>query len=377
MGHPSCVFSEQNKNKCLPESSRFPAPALDSGGGLGIEAGTFHACLPEPKMDRLEPKLVTIFGGAGFVGTQIVQLLARRGHRIRVAVRRPELAGHVKMYGSVGQIQPIQANLRNAASVRHAVQGADIVINLVGIGHSAGKQSFEAVHVDGARNVAEAARTTGASTLVHMSALGVDKAAEVSRYAASKLDGEAAVLEAFPNAVIMRPSIIFGPGDGFFNLMGALARFFPVLPLIGGDTKFQPVYVGDVAEAFALAAEGKVKGGRIYELGGPQVETYRALMERVQREAARKRPMLPLSPGIAKLLALPLSILPGTPLITADQVELLGVDNVVSEAASRDKRTLAAFGITPTAMDAILPSYMYRFRKYGQFDRDNAPAPIL
>ncbi|WP_332700574.1 complex I NDUFA9 subunit family protein [Devosia sp.] len=328
-------------------------------------------------MDRLEPKLVTIFGGAGFVGTQIVQLLARRGHRIRVAMRRPDLAGHVKMYGSVGQVQPIQANLRDAASVRHAVQGADIVINLVGIGYASGKQSFEAVHVDGARHVAEAAKAAGASTMVHMSALGVDKAAAVSRYAASKLDGEAAVLKAFANAVIIRPSIIFGQGDGFFNLMGALARFFPVLPLIGGDTRFQPVYVGDVAQAFVLAAEGKVKGGRIYELGGPQVETYRDLMARVQREAARNRPMLPLSPGIAKLLAMPLAILPGKPLLTADQVELLGVDNVVSDAASKDKRTFSAFGITPTAMDAILPSYMYRFRKYGQFDRDNAPAPVL
>ncbi|MHA6689408.1 complex I NDUFA9 subunit family protein [Devosia sp. A449] len=328
-------------------------------------------------MDRFEPRLVTIFGGSGFVGTQLVQLLAQNGHRIRVAVRRPDLAGHTRMYGSVGQVQPIQANLRNAASVRRAVAGADIVINLVGVGHSRGAQSFQAVHVDGAANVAAAARDAGASTLVHMSALGVDVAAEVSRYAASKLAGEAAVLAAFPNAIIMRPSILFGQDDGFFNLMGALARFFPVLPLIGGNTRFQPAYVTDVAEAFLRAAEGRVKTGRIYELGGPQVATHRELIELVQREAARNRPLLPLSAGFAKLLALPFAILPGKPLLTADQVELLGVDNVVSDAAIKDKRSFAAFGIVPTAMETILPSYLYRYRKAGQFDRDNAPAPIL
>ena len=328
-------------------------------------------------MDANQPAVVTIFGGAGFVGTQIVQLLAKRGHRIRVAVRRPDLAGHTRMFGSVGQIVPIQANVRNAASVRRAVAGADIVINLVGIGHSRGAQTFEAVHVDGAANIAAAAKAAGTSTLVHMSALGVDLAADVSAYAASKLAGEAAVLKAFPDAVIMRPSILFGQGDGFFNLMGALARMLPVLPLIGGATRFQPAYVGDVAEAFAQAAEGQAKSGRIYELGGPQVETHKDLLVRVQREAGRNRPMLPLPSGIAKLLALPFAILPFPPLLTGDQVELLGVDNVVSDAAIKDKRTFAAFGIKPTAMDTILPTYMYRYRKHGQFDRDNAPAPIL
>lgn len=328
-------------------------------------------------MDSLDPKLVTIFGGSGFVGTQIVQALARKGHRIRVAVRRPDLAGHTRIFGSVGQIMPIQANVRNAASVRRAVSGADIVINLVGIRFSRGAQNFDAVHVDGAANIAEAARAAGVSTLVHMSALGVDKAAEVSAYAASKLAGEEAVLKAFPNAIILRPSVLFGQGDGFFNLMGGLSRMLPVLPLIGGDTRFQPAYVGDVAEAFTLAAEGKVRAGRIYELGGPQIETHKDLIARVQREAGRKRPTLPLSAGLAKLLALPFAILPFPPLLTSDQVELLGVDNVVSDAAIKDKRSFAAFGITPTAMDAILPTYMFRYRKHGQFDRDNAPAPVL
>ena len=328
-------------------------------------------------MDRIAPRLVTIFGGGGFVGSRVVQELARNGHRVRVAVRRPNLAAHTRMFGSVGQVMPIQANVRNLASVRRAVAGADIVINLVGVGHSRGAQTFEAVHVDGAGNVATAAREAGAGTLVHMSALGVDHAADVSQYAQSKLLGEQAVLEAFPNAVVMRPSIMFGPGDGFFNLMGALSRLLPVFPLISGSTRFQPAYVGDVAEAVAQAAEGRVKTGRIYELGGPQVETHRELIARVQREAGRNRPVLALSSGLAKLLALPLTILPFPPLLTSDQVELLGVDNVVSDSAIKDKRTFAAFGIAPTAMDAILPDYMYRYRKHGQFDRDNAPAPIL
>ncbi|WP_193337632.1 complex I NDUFA9 subunit family protein [Devosia beringensis] len=320
-------------------------------------------------MESLDPKLVTVFGGSGFVGTQIVQLLAAKGHRVRVAVRRPDLAGHVRPLGTVGQVVPIQANIRNLASIERAVAGADIVINLVGIGANSGAQTFTAVHVDGARAIAQAAKAAGVSALVHMSALGVDKAAGISQYAASKLEGEAAVFAAFPNAVVMRPSILFGQGDGFFNLMAGLARLFPVLPLIGGDTKFQPAYVTDVAEAFVLAAEGKLKTGKVYELGGPQVETYRQLMDRVQREALRSRPLLPLSFGVAKLLAGVMSILPFPALLTADQVELLSVDNVVSDAAIKDKRTFAGMGIVPTSMDTILPTYLWRFRKHGQFDK--------
>jgi NADH dehydrogenase len=168
--------------------------------------------------------------------------------------------------------------------------------------------------------------------------------------------------------VVIRPSILFGQDDTFFNRMGMIARMLPFMPVISGDSKFQPAYVGDVAEAFALAAAGKVKAGRIYEIGGPDIETHRALLERVLREADRKRPMLNLSPGLAKLLALPISILPN-PLLTADQVDLLGNDNIVSDLAIREKRTLAAFDIVPTSMDSILPSYMWRFRKHGQFDR--------
>lgn len=327
-------------------------------------------------MDRFEPKLVTVFGGSGFVGTQLVQQLAIRGHRVRVAVRRPDLAGHVRMLGAVGQIQPIQANIRNADSIRRAVTGADLVINLVGIGYERGPQTFKAVHVAGARTIAEAARAAKVKGLVHMSALGADTAAKVSTYAASKFRGETAVLEAFPGAIIMRPSLMFGPGDGFFNRMGGLARLFPVMPLIGGDSRFQPVYVGDVASAFALAGDGAVKTGKVYELGGPDVETHRALLERILREAARNRPLLPLPAGLAKALALPFSILPFAPLLTGDQVELLGTDNVVSDAAIKDKRTLAAFGISPTSMDTMLPTYMWRFRKHGQFDRPATQSPI-
>ena len=321
-------------------------------------------------MDRANT-LVTIFGGAGFVGTQIVQLLARKGYRIRVAMRRPDLAGHVNPLGAVGQIVPVQANIRNAESVQRAVKGAQIVINLVGIGYESGRQRFRAVHTLGARNVAEAAKAAGAQQLVHMSALGADPQSP-SAYARSKALGEAEVLEVFPEAVIIRPSIIFGQGDGFFNLMGSLARLFPVLPLIGGKTRFQPIYVGDVADAFAMAAEGGVKTGRIYELGGPEVLTHKALLERILHETMRHNPLLPLPAAIGKLLAFPFALLPFPPLLTADQVDLLQIDNVVSPEAIKDKRTLAAFGVEPTPMEAILPSYLWRFRKHGQFDRQTA-----
>jgi len=327
-------------------------------------------------MDRNAPKLVTIFGGSGFVGNHLVQVLARQGYRIRVAVRRPDLAGDVRMFGGVGQIVPIQANLRNEASVQRAAAGSDIVINLVGIGHQAGKQSFQAVHVNGAAAVARAAKAAGATALVHLSALGVDKAADVSAYASSKLNGEDAVLAAFPQAVIIRPSLMFGQGDGFFNLMGSLARILPVMPLISGKTLFQPVFVGDVADAIAKAAQGAVKTGRIYELGGPDVESHKVLMERILREAGRNPMLVSVPSGLMKMMASVIGFLPFKPLITPDQVELLGVDNVVSEAAKKDKRTLAAFDIAPTGMDEILPTYMWRFRRHGEFDREGG-SPVI
>lgn len=321
-------------------------------------------------MDRAN-NLVTIFGGSGFLGTQLVQLLARKGYRIRVAIRRPDLAGHLKPLGAVGQIQPIQANIRNADSVMRAVKGAGIVVNLVGIRFERGRQLFRAVHTMGARTVAEAARRAGVETLVHLSALGASDQS-TSGYARSKALGEAEVLAAFPQAVIVRPSILFGPGDDFFNLHGTLARLLPVLPLIGGKSKFQPLYVGDAAEALVAAIEGAVKPGKVYEIGGPETLTHRELVERVLRESLRNNPLIPVPKAIAKLMAAPFALLPFAPLLTGDQVELLMSDNMVSPEATREKRTLAAFGVSPTPMDAILPGYLWRFRKNGQFDRQPA-----
>lgn len=320
----------------------------------------------------MEPNnLVTIFGGSGFVGTQIVQLLARAGYRVRVAVRRPDLAGHVKPLGAVGQVMPIQANVRNLESVQRAMKGAGAVINLVGIGHESGRQRFRAVHTMGARNIAEASRQAGVTTLVHMSALGADPQSH-SSYARSKALGEAEVFAAFKNAIVIRPSIIFGQGDTFFNRLAAMARMLPALPVIGAKSRFQPIYVGDVAAAFVAAVEGKVKPGRVYEIGGPETATQLELMRRVLAETHRSNLLLPVPAAIGKLLALPFSVLPWAPLITTDQVELLQLDNVVSEEARREKRTLAAFGVTPTAMDAILESYLWRFMRNGQFDRQAA-----
>lgn len=317
-----------------------------------------------------QPKLVTVFGGSGFVGTQVVQQLARAGYRIRVAVRRPDLAGPARMLGTVGQIAPVQANVRNRESVAAAVRGAAIVINLAAVGIERGKQRFRAVNVMGARNVAEAAKAAGVETLIHMSVLGAD-AESPSLFARSRALGEAEVKAAFPSAVIFRPSLVFGVDDGFFNTLGWLARILPVMPLFGGKTQFQPVYVGDVADAVVAAAQGEVKPGRVYELGGPEVVSHRGLVERVLRYANRKRPILPLPDFVGSLVALPMQLLP-KPLITGDQIRLLSVDNVVSAAASKDKRTLSGIGIAPTPLDAVLPGYLWRFSPNGQFDRQTA-----
>ncbi|WP_404400737.1 complex I NDUFA9 subunit family protein [Pelagibacterium halotolerans] len=322
-------------------------------------------------MDKRGGKLVTIFGGSGFIGTQLTQELARRGYRIRVAVRRPDLAGHVRMFGFPGQIQPVQANLRYPESVKAAVAGSDVVINLVGILFEKGKQRFRALQTQGAKYVAEAAKAAGAERLIHMSAIGADENSP-SAYARSKALGEAEVFKAFPDAIVIRPSLVFGQDDGFFNLFGFIARTFPIMPLIHGDTRFQPVYVSDVARAYALAVEGAVKPGKIYELGGPDIETMREIIARVLEETRRKRPVLPVPAGLAKMGASVMSSLP-KPLLTPDQVIQLGIDNVVSEEAVRQKRTFAAFGIEPTGMDAVLPGYMWRFRKHGEFDRFGMP----
>jgi NADH dehydrogenase len=316
------------------------------------------------------PELITIFGGSGFVGTQVVQLLARAGYRIRVAVRRPDLAGHVKPLGNVGQVVPIQANVRNKDSVAAAVRGASVVINLAAIGIEKGRQRFRAVNVMGARNVAEAAKLAGVQTLVQMSVLGADERSQ-SLFARSRALGEAEVRSVFPSAIIFRPSVIFGVGDSFFNTIGSLTRVLPVMPLFGGETKFQPVYVGDVAEAIAEAAKGNARAGTTYELGGPEILSNHELTELVLRYTTRRNPILPLPLGVGTLLSIPMGLMP-KPLLTADRVRLLGIDNVVSEAAIADRRTLQGFGIIPRPLDAVLPSYLWRFSQNGQFDRQTA-----
>jgi uncharacterized protein YbjT (DUF2867 family) len=313
------------------------------------------------------PKLVTVFGGSGFLGRHVVQALAKRGYRVRVACRRPHLAGHLQPLGNVGQIQPIQANLRVRWSVDRAVQGADHVVNLVGILYESGRQKFSTVQDLGARAVAEAARSAGAG-LTHVSALGADPKGEAS-YAKTKARGELAVLETVPEAVIYRPSIMFGPEDGFFNRFANMARYSPVLPLIGGGkTKFQPVYVGDVAEAIARSVDGKVKGGTIYELGGPRIMSFRQCMEQMLETIGRKRILATVPWWLARLQGSILGLLP-KPLLTTDQVTLLKTDNVVSAEAEAERRTLAGVGIQGRSTAAILPTYLWRYRPAGQFSQ--------
>jgi NADH dehydrogenase len=289
---------------------------------------------------------------------------------VRVAVRNPNLAIHVQPLGNVGQIQPVQANLRVRWSVDRAVEGADCVVNLVGILHEGGRQTFNAVQDFGARAVAEAARAAGAR-LVDVSAIGADPDSSVP-YARTKGQAEKAVLDIVKDAIVLRPSIVFGPEDRFFNRFAAMARLSPALPLIGGgETKFQPVYVGDVAEAIARAVDGKVAGGRVYELGGPEVRTFRALMEEMLKVIGRRRFLVPLPWWLARLQGRILGLLPN-PLLTADQVELLKRDNVVSEAAREEGRTLEGLGITPRTTEAILPTYLWQYRTAGQFTKTTA-----
>lgn len=312
-------------------------------------------------------RLVTIYGGSGFVGRHLVRALAKRGWRIRVAVRRPDLAGHLQPLGVVGQIMPVQANLRFPESVARAAEGASAIVNLVGILHQSGAQTFEAVQAGGADTVAKAAKKEGAR-LVHMSAIGADKNSD-SNYGRTKALGEQAAFAAKRDAVVVRPSIVFGPEDGFFNRFASLARISPFLPLIGGgNTKFQPVFVGDVAEALAKAVEGEARGGEIYELGGPEVMSFRELMDVTLGEINRKRLLVPLPWTVARLQAFFMEFMP-KPMLTRDQVTMLETDNVVSAQAIAERRTLEGLGINATAMGAILPSYLWRYRKAGQFTK--------
>ena len=310
--------------------------------------------------------LITVYGGSGFLGRHVVRALAKRDYRIRVAVRRPDLAFHLQPLGRVGQIHAVQANLRDAASVEGAARGAHVLINLVGLLQESGRQRFDSIHSFGAEQVALAASAHGAR-MVHVSAIGADENSPAA-YARTKAAAERLVLAAQPQAVVMRPSVLFGPEDDFFNRFAALARISPVLPLIGGGhTKFQPAFVGDVAQAIAEAAEGKLRAGTIYELGGPEVRTFKELMQFMLTTIERRRLLVPLPFFAARFKALFLQYAPAPLTLTPGQVDLLRVDNVVSEAAKAEKRTFAGIGIDPASIEAIVPSYLWRFRKAGQF----------
>jgi len=315
--------------------------------------------------------LVTVFGGSGFLGRNVVRALAKRDYRIRVAVRRPELAFHLQPLGRVGQIHAVQANLRYPASVAAAMRDSEAAINLVGILAESGEQTFEAVQAAGAATVAKAAAAVGAR-MVHVSAIGADETS-LSRYARAKAAGESAVLSAVPTATILRPSVVFGPEDQFTNRFASLARLSPALPLIGGGTtRLQPVYVGDVARAVADAVDGRCKPGAAYELGGSEVLTMREIMEIILAITERKRMLVSLPFGLAKLQAAFLQFAPGALKLTPDQVELLRSDNVVSESAKAAGLTLPGLGITPDSLEAVAPQYLWRFRAAGQFQKKSA-----
>ncbi|WP_299935791.1 complex I NDUFA9 subunit family protein [uncultured Pelagimonas sp.] len=314
------------------------------------------------------PKLVTIFGGAGFLGRYIARRMAKEGWRVRVAVRRPNEALHVRPYGVVGQVEPVFCNIRDDASVRAAMDGADAVVNCVGTFDKSGKNNFDAVHVDGAGRIARIATELGVSQMTHISAIGAD-AGSSSLYAKTKARGEEAVLAHKPDAIILRPSVLFGTEDQFFNRFSTICRYSMILPLVGGNTKFQPVYVDDVAKAAAQACLGQVDAG-IYELGGPDVRTFRGLMEDMLEIIHRRRLIVNMPFWLGTIIApisevvgkLSLGLVPAQ--ITSDQVRSLKTDNVVSEGA----QGFEALGITPTAYELILPEYLWRFRPTGQFD---------
>lgn len=327
-----------------------------------------------PLLQPASRQIVTVLGGSGFLGRYVVRALASRGYRVRIAVRRPDLAGSLQPLGNVGQVVAVQANMRDRDSVANAVQGASAVVNLAGILRPKGKQSFEAVHAEGARAVAELAAPE--ARIVHVSAIGAD-AKSASIYARSKAAGEAAVLAARSDAVIIRPSVIFGPGDGFFNRLASVARLLPVMPVLCASTRVQPVFAGDVAEAIAKAVDGEVAGGRAYELGGPAVATMREISVDVLKAVERKKPIIAISAGLASFNAFWLEfwdkvtlglVLPQDLVFTRDQVTLLKTDNIVSEEAEKEGRTLSGLGIQAISYDGLLPSYLVRFRKAGEFE---------
>jgi NADH dehydrogenase len=313
-------------------------------------------------------KLVTIFGGSGFVGRYIARRMAKEGWRVRVATRRPNEAMFVKPYGAVGQVEPVFCNIRDDASVDAVMAGADAVVNCVGILAKDGKNTFDSIQAEGAGRVARLAAARGISRMVHISAIGANAASD-SDYARTKAEGEAAVLASMPDAVILRPSIIFGPEDGFFNRFASMTRFGPVLPVVGADTRFQPVYVDDVARAAVAGVLGQAEAG-VYELGGPDVDTFRELMQQMLHVIRRRRLILNIPFPIARIMALGFDVANAASFglipaqITRDQVRNLANDNIVSDGA----RGFAELGIRPTSLEAVLPEYLWRFRPSGQYD---------
>lgn len=323
-------------------------------------------------------KLVTIFGGSGFVGRYIARRMAKEGWRVRVAVRRPNEALFVKPYGVVGQVEPVFCNIRDDNSVRAALHGADAVVNCVGILAESGKNRFASIQSEGAGRIARIAAQEGVGALVHLSAIGADETSD-SAYSRTKGEGEAAVLAAFPHAVILRPSVIFGPEDQFFNRFAAMVRLSPVLPVVGGDTKFQPVFVDDVAQAAVAGVTGRAAPG-IYELGGPDVESFRALMQMLLRVIERRKTIVDVPLGVAKLMATALDLgqtltlgLLANGTLTRDQVKNLARDNVVTPGS----KGLADLGIQPAAIEAVLPEYLWSFRPSGQYSAIKASAKNL
>ena len=310
--------------------------------------------------------LVTVFGGTGFIGRQVVRSLAKQGYRVRVAARNVGRGYRLRMLGDVGQIEVVQANVRNPDSIGRALDGAEACVNLVGVLFESGRQGFQTIHTMGARAIAEAAAVRGITRFVQISAIGAD-AQSPAKYARSKAEGEAAVRAAIPSAVILRPSVVFGPEDDFFNRFAAMASISPALPLPGGGaTRFQPVYVADLAAAVAKVVTDPDCAGKTYELGGPGVFTFRELMAFVLLETGKNRVLAPLPWPIASLvgkLAAVTAVIGIAPVLTSDQVELLRSDNVVADGAAG----FDALGITPRSIEAIVPSYLYRYRKGGQY----------
>jgi uncharacterized protein YbjT (DUF2867 family) len=321
-------------------------------------------------------RLATVFGGSGFLGRHIVRALARRGWRIRVAVRRPDLAAFLTPLGGVGQIQPVQANVRFPDSIAAALEGASAAINATGVKAESGAQTYAAVHVEGALAMARAALRSGVATYVHVSGIGAD-AKSASPYIASKGLGEQATRDAFPDAIVMRPSVVFGPEDDFFNRFGALACYLPMLPLLGGgESRLQPVYVGDIGQAAGAALSGLAKPGAIYELGGPKTMTLREAAELALRAIDRRRLLIAVPPGPSHWIAAlsgfasraTIGLFPKLLTTTRDQVDLLASDNIVSAGAEAERRVLSALGVEPQAAEAIIPSYLVRFRRRGQYE---------